>query len=126
WSALTLTNDGLVTFERVGGSTGARLVPDLATSIPTPTDGGRTYVFQVRAGIHYSTGALVRPVDFRRAIERSLANPAGTGYYFEEIVGARLCMKAPKRCDLSQGIVDDPGSNTVTFHLAAPDPDFLG
>ena len=72
-AAMILTNDGLTGFKRVGGSDGARLVPDLATSLPTPTDGGRTYTFQLRPGIHYSTGALVRPADFRRAIERSLA-----------------------------------------------------
>jgi ABC-type transport system substrate-binding protein len=42
WSALILTNDGLVTFKRVGGSGGLRIVPDLATSLPTISDGGRT------------------------------------------------------------------------------------
>ena len=129
WAALILTNDGLVGFKRVGGSDGTRLVPDLATTIPTPTDGGKTYTFQVRRGIHYSNGALVRPADFRRAIERSLAASARTeftaGSYFSSILGAGRCLKTPKRCDLSKGIVTDPASNTVTFHLAAPDPDFL-
>ena len=37
---LYMTNDGLTAFKRVGGSDGAQLVPDLATSVPTPTDGG--------------------------------------------------------------------------------------
>ena len=40
--ALVRGNDGLVGFRRVGGLDGAALVPDLATSIPVPTDGGRT------------------------------------------------------------------------------------
>ena len=124
--AMILTNDGLTGFRRVGGSDGARLVPDLATSLPTPTDGGRTYTFQLRPGIRYSTGALVRPADFRRAIERALlVNPGYYGPYFGGIVGAAACLKTPKRCDLSQGIVADPVANTVTFHLTAPDPDFL-
>jgi peptide/nickel transport system substrate-binding protein len=125
WSAMTLTNDGLVTFNRVGGSDGARIVPDLATSIPVPTDGGRTYTFQLRPAIHYSTGASVRPADFRRAIERSLATPSGTGFFLNDLVGAGACVEAPKRCDLSRGIVPDSASNTVTFHLTAPEPDFL-
>ena len=51
WNILDLTNDGLVGFRRVGGLDGAALVPDLATSIPKPTDGGRTYTFQVRTGV---------------------------------------------------------------------------
>ena len=129
WSAMILTNDGLVTFKRVGGSDGTRLVPDLATTIPTPTDGGKTYTFQVRRGIHYSNGALVQPADFRRAIERSVADNAidglGSGFYFSSIAGYGQCLKTPRRCDLSKGIVTDSASNTVTFHLAAPDPDFL-
>jgi peptide/nickel transport system substrate-binding protein len=129
WAAMILTNDGLVAFKRVSGSDGTRLVPDLATTIQTPTDGGKTYTFQLRRGIHYSDGSLVRPVDFRRGIERSIAelaiNDLGDGFNFSSIAGYGRCLKAPKRCDLSNGIATDPASNTVTFHLATPDPDFL-
>ena len=125
WPAMMLTNNGLIAYKRVGGSDGTRLVPDLAISLPTPTDGGRTYTFQLRPGIRYSTGALVRPADFSRALERSLAKHTGTAFYFSGIVGADGCAKTPKRCDLSRGIEADPASNTVTFHLTAPDPDFL-
>jgi YVTN family beta-propeller protein len=127
WQVLSLTNDGLVTYQRVGGSDGARLVPDLATSIPSPSDGGRTYTFQLRRGIRYSTGALVQPTDMRRAIERSLTlwhrSPDGTGFYFTDLVGAPACTKT--HCDLSRAIVIDPVAHTLTFHLVAADPDFL-
>src|SRR5205823_11656067 len=109
--------------KRVGGNDGTRLVPDLATSIPTPTDAGRTYTFHLHSGIRYSTGAIVRPADLRRAIERALATPgACCGYLYTGIVGARACLKQPKRCDLSTGVVADAASNTVAFHLTAPDP----
>ena len=64
-----LIGDGLVAFEPVGGTTSA-VVPDLATSIPTPTEGGRTYTFELRPGIRYSNGEVVVAGDFRRAIER--------------------------------------------------------
>lgn len=129
WQTLVNTNDGLLTFQRAGGSAGTRLVPDLATSIPPPTDHGKTYTFELRRGIRYSNGRLVRPEDFRRAIERALVYqpPEGGGPgpgYFAGIVGAAACLKAPnKPCDLSQGIVT--GTNTVSFHLVKPDPDFL-
>ena len=126
WSALSMTNDGLVTYQRVGGSDGARLVPDLATSIPSPTDGGRTYTFQLRPQpVYYSTGARVQPADFRRAIERALALNAvsGAGGFFTNLVGAGAC--TPTRCDLSNGVAIDQGARTVTFHLRVPDPDFL-
>ena len=98
------------------GVEGTVLVPDLALDLPSPTDGGRTYTFRLRRGIHYSNGALVEPADFRRAIERSLAGASaglGGGFYFSSIAGFGQCLKTPRRCDLSKGIVTDPASNTV-------------
>jgi peptide/nickel transport system substrate-binding protein len=126
WNILSLTNDGLVGFRRTGGLEGNTLVPDLARSIPEPTDGGRTYTFQLREGLRYSTGEPVRPEDFRRAIERVFANASDGATYFSSIVGARTCERAlGEPCDLSDGIDADVEADTVTFHLSAPDPDFL-
>jgi peptide/nickel transport system substrate-binding protein len=121
---VNLTNDGLVGYKRVDGSDGTRLVPDLAISLPAPTDGGKTYTFQLQPGIRYSNGALVQPGDFRRGIERSLAlfgNSGPSSQYLVGIVGANACTK--HRCDLTRGVATTP--HTVTFHLTAPDPDFL-
>ena len=77
WELLTLTNDGLVGYGRSGGADTYKVVPDLALTLPTVTDGGRTYTFQLRPGIRYSTGALVRPADIRRGIERALLTSGG-------------------------------------------------
>ena len=124
WQVLMSTNDGLVTYKRAGGIAGASLVPDLATSLPMATNHGKTYTFQIRPGVRYSNGALVQPADFRRAIERVLTlQEAYSPSYWSGIVGAAACLKDPKHCDLSKGIVI--GSNTVSFHLTAPDPEFL-
>jgi YVTN family beta-propeller protein len=126
WQMLSMTNDGLVTYRRAGGLSGSTLVPDLATSLPTPTDGGRTYTFELRRGIRYSNGALVKPEDFRHEIERVFA--LGNGYpqsFYTGIVGAQACMSKPSRCSLVRGIVANDAAGTVTFHLTAPDPDFL-
>ncbi len=123
WAILNTTYDGLVGFRRVGGVEGTQLVPDIAVSLPTPADGGKTYTFELRPGIRYSSGKLVQPEDFRRAIERLFElGSNGAGYY--GIVGADRCVKG-KSCDLARGIVTDRGSRTVIFRLAAPDPDFL-
>jgi YVTN family beta-propeller protein len=139
WVPLSMTNDGLVAFDRVGGPQGTVLVPDLATSLPTPSDGGKTYSFQLRQGLGYSNGATVRPEDIRRAIERLFDNwddpTAPPESYYAEIVGARACaadkaaMPVHKRqlahCHLDSGIVADDEARTVTFHLSSPDPEFL-
>lgn len=130
WNILGLAHDGLVSFQRVGGLEGTRLVPNLATSVPKPTNGGTTYTFQVRQGIRYSNGEPVRPEDFRRAIERVFANldsdgnPSGGVTYFSGIVGANAC-EPGNPCDLSRGIVADDDAGTVTFHLTEPNPEFL-
>ena len=125
WQFAGLTNDGLVAFRRAGGGEGLFLVPDLATSLPAPTDSGRSYTFQLRPGIRYSTGQPLRPGDFRRPIERALQLGGGIApaSYFSGIVGAAACVRHPRRCDLSRGITS--GANTVTFHLSRPDPEFL-
>lgn len=124
WNVLSMLYDGLTTFQRVANVDGTKLVPDLAIALPTPTDGGRTYVFQLRRGIRYSNGRLVRPADFRYALERGFALGSPVDWY-EGIRGAARCRRQPKRCHLSRGVVTDARGNTVTFHLVAPDPEFL-
>jgi ABC-type transport system substrate-binding protein/DNA-binding SARP family transcriptional activator len=135
WQMLSLTNDGLVTYRRLGGLAGNMLVPDLATSLPAPTNGGRTYTFELRSGIRYSNGDLVEPHDFRRAIERVFRLPAPTQFrkqarnfirsFYTGIVGGKECKQRPAQCDLRRGIVADDGARSVAFHLTAADPDFL-
>ena len=73
-----MTGDGLTAFNQVSGLAGTQPVPDLATSLPTPTDGGRTYTFQLRPGIRYSNGRPVQATDFRSTFERyyALGSPA--------------------------------------------------
>jgi peptide/nickel transport system substrate-binding protein len=126
WQMLSLTNDGLVTYRRIGGIAGDTLVPDLASELPSPTGDGRAYTFHLRSGIRYSDGTPVRPEDFRHAIERVFqVGNAYTQSPYTGIVGAQQCTKAPRRCTLRRGIVTDDRGNTITFRLTAPDPDFL-
>jgi YVTN family beta-propeller protein len=124
WGILSVTNDGLVGLRRVGGVDGTTMVPNLARSIPEPADGGRTYTFQLRPGVRYSSGDPVRPEDFRRAIERDYSLGSPGSFYFDTIVGAEECQRR-EPCDLSAGIETDDDAGTVTFHLVEPDPDFL-
>lgn len=125
WRLLAVTNDGLVGYRRTGGIDGALLVPDLATALPTPSDGGLTYTFRLRRDVRYSTGALVRPEDIRRGIERLLELKRGPTTYFEVIRGASRCRPPPRTCDLSAGIVVDDRARKITFRLTRPSPDFL-
>ncbi len=123
WELLSVTNDGLVGFKRSGGVEGATLVPNLATSLPTPTDGGREFTFQLRPDIRYSTGKYVQASDVRSSIERTLGLQKAPGSYYGAIRGASAC--SASHCDLSEGIVVDDTRRTVTFHLEAPDSELL-
>ena len=100
-------------------------MPDLAVSLPAPTDGGKTYTFRLRPNIRYSNGKPVRASDVRSTLERNFALGSPTLPYYEGIVGTARCKESPKRCDLSRGIVADDTAQTVTFHLVASDPEFL-
>lgn len=126
WPFLITTNDGLVGFRRVGGIEGSQLVPDLAVSLPTPTDDGKTYTFRLRPGIRYSNGRPVEPGDIRWTFEREFEMKAPTegAQYYTGIVGAARC-RAGRHCDLSRGIVTDRVTRTVTIRLTAPDAEFL-
>ena len=109
WQVLSTTNDGLTTYRRVGGVAGATLLPNLAESLPMPSDGGRTYAFTLRRGVRFSTGRPVRPSDVERGIERSL--------HTEQQAFGLLSGIA--------SITPDDANRTIVFRLKRPDPDFL-
>jgi peptide/nickel transport system substrate-binding protein len=128
WSVLSITGDGLVGFDRSGGSEGTQIVPDLAVSVPTPTNFGKTYTFRIRPNIRYSNGRLVKASDLQYALTRDFrlgSASAAPPNFYKGIVGGAACARAPRRCSLSKGIVTNDAGGTITFHLRAPDPEFL-
>jgi peptide/nickel transport system substrate-binding protein len=127
WQLLIFSHDGLVAFKRVAGTEGTKLVPDLATSIPKPTDGGKTYAFTIRKGIKFSNGKELKPSDVKYTFERlfKIGQSPNAGSWYNVIVGGDACLKTPTTCNLDQGVVVDDAKNTVTFHLTKGDPEFL-
>ena len=118
-----LTYDALLTSPHTGGPQALLLIPDLAERVPTPTDDGTTYTFQLRPQpIRYWDGRVVHASDFRRAIERLFRVLPGAGAN-SGIVGGGAC--TAERCDLGRGIVTNDVARTITFHLRAPNPFFL-
>jgi peptide/nickel transport system substrate-binding protein len=122
WAMLSLAYDGLVAYRRVQGAGGSTLVGDLAASVPQPSDGGRTYTFQLRPRLRFSDGTPVRPEDFRASIERVVRLVGQGAPIYNGIVGADAC--SARRCDLAQGIETDAGARTITIHLRRPDGEF--
>ena len=125
WQLLIITHDGLVAFKRAAGTEGTKIVPDLAESLPKPTDGGKTYTFTLRPGIKFSNGQPVTGQDVKATFERlfKIGNSPNAGTWYNVIEGGDACVKTPKTCDLSKGIVVN--GNKVTFHLVHGNPEFF-
>ena len=125
WEILEATNNGLLTFKKASGPSGSEVVPDMATAMPTVTDGGRTYTFHLKPGIMFSApvSRVVKPSDFQYSIERlfHIGSP-GVGFY-TAIVGADAY--AEHKAAHISGITANDATNTVTFHLVHPDGAFL-
>ena len=118
--------DGLLAFRKAAGHAGTEVVPDLARSMPTVSNGGKTYTFTLRRGIRFSTGKPVTVQDVVSSFRRIYTVPSGVaGGLFTSFVGASLCLKRPAKCTLAGGVRADPAANTVTINLTAPDPNIL-
>lgn len=125
-TVLASTYDGLVTHRRAGGAAGLTVVPDLAVSIPAPTDEGLTYTFTLRDGIRFSNGHILDPQDVVATFERVLVGGKYGRDNIKQLVGWSTCTpEAPAACDLSGGVVPNEEAGTVTFHLTRPAPNFL-
>jgi peptide/nickel transport system substrate-binding protein len=127
WQLLIITHDGLLGFKRASGTEGTKLVPDLATAIPKPQNGGKTFVFHIRKGIKFSDGKELKPSDVKYTFERlfKIGQSPNAGTWYNVIVGGDACVKTPATCDLSKGVIADDAAGTVTFHLTKGDPEFF-
>jgi peptide/nickel transport system substrate-binding protein len=124
WQLYQATYDGLLAFQKAGGSAAFNVVPDLASSYQI-TNGGKSWVFKLRKGVKFSNGQPVTVNDvvasFRRIFK--VKSPTAGGFY-AGIVGAPACLKTPATCTLKGGISGNTKTNTVTINLTSPDPEF--
>ena len=124
WEILEATNNGLLTFKKAAGGAGATVVPDIASAMPTVTDGGKTYTFHLRSGVMFGNpiNREVKPSDFKFSIERLFRVDSGGVGFFTGIAGANSYAKTRKGG--ISGIVADDKAMTITFHLTQPDGTF--
>ncbi len=125
WQLYQATYDGLLAFTKAGGQAAFNVVPDIAEKLPTPTNGGKTWVFKIRKGIRFSNGKAVTPADVLASFQRifKVKSPTSGGFY-AGIIGADACLKKPATCTLKGGVSANEAARTVTINLKAPDPEF--
>ena len=125
WQLYQASYDGLLGFKKAGGDAAFQVVPDLAQSLPTPTNGGKTWVFKLRKGIKFSNGKTVTPNDVAPRSRRIFKVKSPTsGAFYAGIVGAKACLAKPATCTLKGGVIANDKAGTVTINLIAPDPEF--
>jgi peptide/nickel transport system substrate-binding protein len=112
----------LLGYKHVNGSTGAEIVPYLATSLPHISPNGRVYSLRLRRGLKYSNGTPVRASDFKKTIERDILLDSAGAPFFANIAGAKRFAKTRKGG--ISGIRVNDGRRTIVIHLAAPEGDF--
>jgi peptide/nickel transport system substrate-binding protein len=116
----------LVGYRHTAGVNGNKPVPDLATSLPQPTNGGKTYTFHLKSGIKFGppVNRAVTSKDIAYAMER-LANPKNQGGYafYYTVIKGWNAFAAGKAKTISG--ISTPNNNTIVFNLTQPAGDFL-
>ncbi|GGL20861.1 ABC transporter substrate-binding protein [Mangrovihabitans endophyticus] len=121
WDFLRLYGRSLVMFKPAPGKGSNELVPDLAESLGTPSDGGKTWTYKIRKGVKYEDGTEVKAADVKYAVLRSTDKetfPNGPAY-FEAFLNLPDGYKGPYK---SKGMNTDqaistPDDYTIVFHL---------
>ncbi|MEW2069935.1 ABC transporter substrate-binding protein [Streptomyces sp. NPDC007346] len=114
----------LTTFRAAPGKKGSEIVPDLATDLGTPSDGGRTWTFTLKPGIAYEDGTPVRARDIKYNVERSFApDLAGGPDYAQRYLAGTEGYAGPlggKHLDS----IRTPDDRTIVFSLRRPVAEF--
>jgi peptide/nickel transport system substrate-binding protein len=130
WNLMRLYTRTLVTYSSKPGHTGD-LVPDLATTMGSTPDGGRTWTFTLRQGVQFSTGRAITAQDVKYGIERSFASDVVVGgptYVVDLLDDPKNPYPGPyqdgSKDKLGLASIGTPDARTITFHLRRADPDF--
>lgn len=126
WDVLDTINRTLVVYRYASGSAGLQIVPDLATSVPKPTDDGLTYTFHLKQGIRFGppVNREITSKDVEYAFERINSKPVAAqyGFYYDGVIKGMTGL-APKPEPISG--ISTPNPTTIVFHLTQPTGDFL-
>jgi len=119
-----LLTRSLMGTNHVAGAAGNRLVPDLATSVPKPTNGGKTYTFTLKKGIKFAppVNREVTSKDVKYALQR-LSDPKNGGQYGFYYASIQGWANGAKGKDVSG--IKTPNASTLVINLTQPRGDFL-
>src|SRR6266516_1643707 len=109
----------MLTYAHVAGTAGGKLIPGLATALPTISADGKTYTMTMRHGLVFSNGRPGKASNFTYAVERALKIPwGGSSFITDNVVGSEaFASGSAKRIS---GITADEATGQITIKLKAP------
>ncbi len=120
----------LTTFPPGAGQEGTKVVPDLAESLGTPSNDGKTWTYKIRKGLKFSDGTEITSADVKYAIERSNfsreVHSHGPSYLREYLIDNEGGYKGPYKDKDEEGLksIEVPDDQTIVFNLKQPFADF--
>jgi peptide/nickel transport system substrate-binding protein len=118
WQAELQAYPGLLVFPHKSGPDGAEPVPGLAEDMPDISTDGKTYKLQLRDNLKFSDGTPIKASDFKKSIERLLAQDSQGSSFYTGIVGAEEYLKT-KKGDIT-GIKPNDQTGEITINLTKP------
>ncbi|MBE7186992.1 ABC transporter substrate-binding protein [Jatrophihabitans endophyticus] len=110
----------LLSYADKAGTAGTQLIPGLAQSLPTVTNGGKTYTLTLRKGLTYSDGSPIKASDFTHAIERSIKLPWGGSSFFTGYIKGAAAYGSKNGPKTISGITTDDSTGKITINLTQP------
>jgi len=107
----------LVGYNHVAGPAGNKLVPDVSTAVPKPTNGGKTYTFHLKPGVKFGppVGREVTAQDFLYAFERLAKPKDGAEYsFYYQVIKGFSAYGAGKAKTISG--IQTPDPHTIVFN----------
>ena len=119
----------LLMFKPAPGKEGLELVPDMATDLGKPSDGGKTWTYTIQQGLKFEDGSPVTTKDIAYAVSRTFDRAElkqGPSYFADLLAWPKDYkgpFKGPKDADISSAI-ETPDDSTIVFHLKEPFSEF--
>ncbi|MFE0105669.1 ABC transporter substrate-binding protein [Streptomyces sp. NPDC059009] len=115
----------LTTRNREDGAEGAKVVPDLATDLGTPSKNATVWTYHLKKGLTYEDGSPITSGDIKYGIERSFAAElsGGAPYLRDWLIGG-ADYDGPYKDKEGLDSIETPDDSTIVFHLNKPEGEF--
>lgn len=106
---------------------GLELAPDLAKAMPTISDDGLTYTFELKDGVKFQDGTEIKAADIKYGVERSfeIDTLSGGPEYMRQTLAGGLDFKGIYKDPKGLSSITVEGDKKITFKLANPYADFV-